>query len=270
AQVQAKLQRRVERSLRRLGIHLRLKERLLLTEAQRMAGWIESSRSYMTNHGDYVETDLLFVCTGNVRYNTRLVEDLAARTIEEVISRTGEIHVLPTLQLVAYPHIFAIGDCADASPIKLATAAFDQARFCARNIFRLIRHRRAWEEEQAAHATFAALTQFSPHDMGSLHPHQHCSGLATPSSHSASSTQDDESRLATKRENNPDESAKLALYRPVPKFVLSLGPRDGVGQWPYVGILPAWFACRHKSRRLMLGQIYRFFGAELPPNAKTI
>jgi NADH dehydrogenase FAD-containing subunit len=184
-----------------------------------------------------------FVCTGNVRYNTHLVRRLAERTIEEIISRTGEIHVLPTLQLAAYPHIFAIGDCADASPIKLATAAFDQARCCARNIFRLIRHRRAWENERALRATTSALHSLTLNPSG-------------PSGEQA--------------EENPDETAKLARYRMVPKFVLSLGPNDGVGQWPYIGILPSWFACRHKSRRLMLAQIYRFFGSELPPRVKTV
>ncbi|KAI9596369.1 hypothetical protein BDF19DRAFT_438877 [Syncephalis fuscata] len=246
AAVRRKLQLRVEKTLKKMGVNLRLHERVLLTEAQRMSGWIEGTRRYTTNQGEFIETDLLFVCTGNVRYNTRLVEKLASNTIEEVISRTGEIHVLPTLQLVPYPHIFAIGDCADASPIKLATAAFDQARFCARNIRRMVRHRQEYQRQLPARSRVDSLL---------------CIG--------DSQIQSQIDAEDKKGYEHVDEMAKLARYKPVPKFVLSLGPEDGTGQWPYIGILPSWFACRHKSKRLMLGQIYRFFNADLPAKSQT-
>ncbi|RKP27068.1 hypothetical protein SYNPS1DRAFT_8492, partial [Syncephalis pseudoplumigaleata] len=133
-----KVHRHIERSLCDMGVELRTKESVLLTETQRLRGFIEETSVYTTNLGASIETDLLLVCAGNVRYNTKLIEKLAANTLEEVINAKGEIHVLPTLQLVPYPHIFAIGDCSDASPLKLATAALDQARVCARNIMRLI------------------------------------------------------------------------------------------------------------------------------------
>ncbi|RKP27066.1 hypothetical protein SYNPS1DRAFT_21317 [Syncephalis pseudoplumigaleata] len=136
--VRHKLQMRVEKTLKKMGVQLRLNERVLLTENQRMRGWIEGTRHYTTNKGEFIETDLL------------------------------------------------------AS---------------------------AWAYESA----YARV----------------------------------------------DETAKLARYKATPKFVLSLGPEDGTGQWPYIGILPSWFACRHKSKRLMLGQIYRFFNAELPSKTQT-
>ncbi|KAI8057289.1 hypothetical protein BDF22DRAFT_740826 [Syncephalis plumigaleata] len=252
--VRQKLQLRVEKTLRKMGVQLRLNERVLLTENQRMRGWIEGTRHYTTNHGDFIETDLLFVCTGNVRYNTRLVQKLASNTLEEVISRTGEIHVLPTLQLVPYPHIFAIGDCADASPIKLATAAFDQARFCARNICRIIRHRQSYQQRLQR----------------AKYQQQHHSLLVVADDNNNYSSRPYYSTEISEEEyKRVDETAKLARYKPIPKFVLSLGPEDGTGQWPYIGILPSWFACRHKSKKLMLGQIYRFFNAELPTKIQT-
>jgi hypothetical protein len=164
-----------------------------------------------------------------------------------VISRTGEIHVLPTLQLVPYPHIFAIGDCADASPIKLATAAFDQARFCARNICCIIRHRQAYQRAiQTKYHQQNYRLLIADEDNSQLYP-----------------------EISEEEYKRVDETAKLARYKPIPKFVLSLGPEDGTGQWPYIGILPSWLACRYKSKRLMLEQIYRLFNAELPAKIQT-
>ncbi|KAI8057182.1 hypothetical protein BDF22DRAFT_740710 [Syncephalis plumigaleata] len=229
--VRQKLQLRVEKTLRKMGVQLRLNERVLLTENQRMRGWIEGTRHYTTNH----------------------VQKLASNTLEEVISRTGEIHVLPTLQLVPYPHIFAIGDCADASPIKLATAAFDQARFCARNICRIIRHRQSYQQRLQR----------------AKYQQQHHSLLVADDNNIYSSRPYYSTEISEEEYKRVDETAKLARYKPIPKFVFSLGPEDGTGQWPYIGILPSWFACRHKSKKLMLGQIYRFFNAKLPTKIQT-
>jgi NADH dehydrogenase FAD-containing subunit len=57
--VRQKLRLRVEKTLRKMGVNLRLNECVLLTEDQRMRGWIEGTRHYTTNHGNFIETDLL-------------------------------------------------------------------------------------------------------------------------------------------------------------------------------------------------------------------
>ncbi|KAI9596365.1 hypothetical protein BDF19DRAFT_438870 [Syncephalis fuscata] len=225
-----KLHRHVERSLQRMGVNIRLNETLLLTEPQRLRGFIEETSVYTTNLGESIETDLLFVCAGNVRYNTKLVEKLAANTLEEVINSQGEIHVLPTLQLVPYPHIFAVGDCSDAYHVKLAVAAIDQARVCARNIIRLIQHRRTYEAEQQA---TSAITEQQPEKqmLSEMESYEHI-----------------------------DSTANLIRYQPTFKFVLSLGPDDGIG---------IWIARRFKSRTLMLPFIYRLYNLTFPSKART-
>jgi NADH dehydrogenase FAD-containing subunit len=57
--ISRKVHHQIERSLRHLGVKIRLKEVLLLTEAQRLRGFIEETCVYTTNLGDAIETDLL-------------------------------------------------------------------------------------------------------------------------------------------------------------------------------------------------------------------
>ncbi|KAI8057288.1 hypothetical protein BDF22DRAFT_740822 [Syncephalis plumigaleata] len=254
--VSRKVHQHIERSLRHLGVKIRLKEALLLTEAQRLRGFIEETCVYTTNQGNSIETDLLFICAGNVRYNTKLVEKLASSTLEEVINSKGEIHVLPTLQLVPYPHIFAIGDCCDAAPAKLAVAAIDQSRVCVRNVVRLVQHRRAYEAEQQQQQQAAAKSSSN----------KNCNNNNNNSNGSSNAT-----AILGEMESyeHIDATANLVRYQNNFKFVLSLGPNDGVGVWPYLGVMPGWMAKRFKSRSLMMPVIYRTLNVPFPSKART-
>jgi NADH dehydrogenase FAD-containing subunit len=185
------------------------------------------------------------------------VEKLASNTLEEVINSKGEIHVLPTLQLVPYPHIFAIGDCCDATPVKLAAAAIDQSRVCVRNIVRLIQCRRAYEAEQQQQQQQQQAAAKSSSDNNN-----HTNGPSMPSD-SIVTIDELESY------EHIDATANLVRYQNNFKFLLSIGPNDGVGIWPYIGVLPGWISKRFKSRDLMMPVIYRMLNVPFPSKART-
>lgn len=56
-----------------------------------------------------------------------------------MLTESGMIRVLPTMQVQGYPDIFAVGDAADAfGAINAGHTAWDQAEVAANNILRLI------------------------------------------------------------------------------------------------------------------------------------
>ncbi|KAK0477886.1 hypothetical protein IW261DRAFT_1484350 [Armillaria novae-zelandiae] len=156
-------------SLQSLGIEVILGERLDLSSADKYneAG----QRVVRTLSGRDIATDLMLLCTGQTP-NTALLKDMDANTVD---MQTGLARVLRTLQLsnletdpdtlpaalakisldgsadpqqdiatveTHYPHIFAIGDAADAfGALKAGHNAYFQGEVAARNILRLINDR---------------------------------------------------------------------------------------------------------------------------------
>ncbi|PBK68507.1 FAD/NAD(P)-binding domain-containing protein [Armillaria solidipes] len=153
-------------SLESLGIDVILGERLETSSADKYneAG----QRVVSTLSGRDIATDLMLLCTGQ-KPNTALLKDMDPNTVDV---QTGLARVLRTLQLsdlktdpdtlpadlakisldgnadpvqdegkakTHYPHIFAIGDAADAfGAIKAGHNAYFQGEVAARNVLRLI------------------------------------------------------------------------------------------------------------------------------------
>ncbi|KLO16071.1 FAD/NAD(P)-binding domain-containing protein [Schizopora paradoxa] len=108
-----------------------------------------NGRIVRTEKGREISCDLLLLCTGQLP-NTGLLRELSPDSVDPL---TGLAHVLPTMQLgilpsneaemeeevTLYPHIFVIGDAADAfGAIKAGHTASFQAEVAAANILRLI------------------------------------------------------------------------------------------------------------------------------------
>jgi len=158
----------VLQSLENLGVDVMLGERLDMQSV--FAPPVASKpgelpvRMVRTQSGREIQTDLLLLCTGQIP-NTGL---LAAMDPDTVLSDSKMARVLPTMQLdtspfgvdgeaggpvddeeegvmeteTRYPHIFAIGDCADAfGAINAGHTAYYQGEVAARNILRLVRRR---------------------------------------------------------------------------------------------------------------------------------
>ncbi|KAK0492526.1 hypothetical protein EDD18DRAFT_1410347 [Armillaria luteobubalina] len=154
------------RSLESLGIEVILGERLDMSSSDKYneAG----QRVVRTLSGRDINTDLMLLCTGQ-KPNTALLKGMDPKTVD---AQTGLARVLRTLQLsdqemdpdtlpaalakvsldesadpaqdrekitTHYPHIFAIGDAADAfGAINAGHNAYYQGEVAARNVLRLI------------------------------------------------------------------------------------------------------------------------------------
>ncbi|KAJ7082536.1 hypothetical protein C8R43DRAFT_1092784 [Mycena crocata] len=145
-------------------------------------------RTVRTDTGRKIRADLVLLCTGQ-RPNTGFLQELDARTVD---IKTGLAHVLPTMQLgvlpsstadastlandlagmalqegiavgeeaetTPYPHIFVVGDAADAvGAIPAGHNADYQASVAARNILRLV-----GEGAEAAAKADATLESYTP------------------------------------------------------------------------------------------------------------
>lgn len=119
---------------------------------------IEDCQTVLTTDGKRLQADLVLFCTGQVQ-NTWFLESISPQSINH--RDGGAAYVLPSLQLAIkrhekvepseHPHIFVIGDAADAfGALKAGHVAWEQAEFACRNILKLIR---GGEEE---------LDQYSP------------------------------------------------------------------------------------------------------------
>ncbi|KAK0229565.1 hypothetical protein EDD85DRAFT_957340 [Armillaria nabsnona] len=153
-------------SLESLGIEVILGERLDTSSAEKYNEG--GQRVVRTLSGRDVATDLMLLCTGQ-KPNTSLLNEINPHTVDV---QTGLARVLRTLQVsdletdpdmlpaalanisldvitepgqdrgkvtTQYPHIFAIGDAADAfGAIKAGHNAYFQGEVAARNVLRLI------------------------------------------------------------------------------------------------------------------------------------
>ncbi|PBK88257.1 FAD/NAD(P)-binding domain-containing protein [Armillaria gallica] len=136
-------------SLESLGIEVILGERLDTSSAEKYNE--EGQRVVRTLSGRDIATDLMLLCTGQ-KPNTSLLKDMNPHTVD---AQTGLARVLRTLQIsldvatepgqdrgkvtTQYPHIFAIGDAADAfGAIKAEHNAYFQGEVAVRNVLRLI------------------------------------------------------------------------------------------------------------------------------------
>ncbi|KAF7985474.1 hypothetical protein HWV62_5243 [Athelia sp. TMB] len=132
-------------AMRELGVEVVLGERLDLASAREESA--AGRRVVRTVAGREIAADLLLLCTGQ-QPNTELLEAMDSRT---VVHGSGLARVLRTLQLgvgsepeesaepTPYPHIFAIGDAADAfGAINAGHIAYRQGELAARNIVRLV------------------------------------------------------------------------------------------------------------------------------------
>ncbi|KAF7985476.1 hypothetical protein HWV62_5247 [Athelia sp. TMB] len=145
-------------ALDELNVEVILGERLELESTQEEPPKRNAAgqRVVQTVTGREIAADLLLLCTGQ-KPNTELLDSMDSRT---VINGSGLARVLRTLQLTVestssaetplhpasdetteptpYPHIFAIGDAADAfGAINAGHVAFRQGALAARNIVRL-------------------------------------------------------------------------------------------------------------------------------------
>lgn len=90
------------------------------------------TKNFVTQKGIALDADLCFFCTGIIP-NTELFSKHFASSLNE----RKQVHVLGTLQLENYPHIFVVGDLNDIPEEKTAQAAEKQAAIAATNLFRL-------------------------------------------------------------------------------------------------------------------------------------
>ncbi|CAE6431367.1 unnamed protein product [Rhizoctonia solani] len=147
----------INATMRKLNINLILGQRLdLKSTLPENAEYDERGRRVVkTEQGKRICADLVLLCTGQVP-NTALMRDLAPHTIDE---KTGMVKVLRTMQVDLadpqfinqasegqskrasdLPHIYAIGDAADAfGAIKAGHTAHWQAEVAAKNILATIR-----------------------------------------------------------------------------------------------------------------------------------
>ncbi|KAJ1310430.1 hypothetical protein OPQ81_007163 [Rhizoctonia solani] len=127
--------------LKELGVSVLLSSRVDLNSAEDHDG----KRTLKTVDGRRIGAELVLMCTGQ-RPNTSLLSNVSPSSIEP---RTGLVNVLRSLQLgpgssststeSPVPHIFVIGDAADAfGALNAGHTAWTQAEIAGRNIGRLI------------------------------------------------------------------------------------------------------------------------------------
>ncbi|CAE6363294.1 unnamed protein product [Rhizoctonia solani] len=147
-----KIHDEINKTMHALGVNLILGQRLdLKTTLPEHAEYDEQGRRVVkTENGKNICADLVLLCTGQTP-NTPLMRDLVPRAIDD---QTGMIKVLRTMQVdlppksrfivqdgstnaprTELPHVYAIGDAADAfGVIKAGHTAHWQAEVAAKNI----------------------------------------------------------------------------------------------------------------------------------------
>jgi NADH dehydrogenase len=117
-----------EQALRERGVWLDYNTKLVAVEEGQI----------LLDYGNSLESlpvDLVLWTAGNSPH--RLVQDLIQR-FQLSHTANGSLAIAPTLQLPAYPHVFALGDIANLTDNSLpatAQVAYQQASYCARNIW---------------------------------------------------------------------------------------------------------------------------------------
>lgn len=108
---------------------------------------VDSAATIHTMDGREIHADLILFCTGQ-KHNTSFLETLSPQSINH--KNASAAYVTPSLQLgiktddgkvelSGFPHIFVVGDAADAfGARKSGNSAWFQAEHAARNIVRLI------------------------------------------------------------------------------------------------------------------------------------
>ncbi|CAE6447076.1 unnamed protein product [Rhizoctonia solani] len=145
-----KMHDEINKTMHNLNVNLILGQRLdLKTILPENAEYDEQGRRVVkTESGMRMCADLVLLCTGQSP-NTALVRDLAPQAID---TKTGLVKVLQTMQIDSpnsrfvaqdgtsggqtnIPHIYAIGDAADAfGAIKAGHTAYQQAEVASKNI----------------------------------------------------------------------------------------------------------------------------------------
>ncbi|CAE6486334.1 unnamed protein product [Rhizoctonia solani] len=145
-----KMHNEITKTMHRLGVSLILGQRLDLgTTLPDNTEYDEKGRRVVkTESGKRICADLVLLCTGQAP-NTALMRDLAPQAVD---ANTGLVKVLRTMQVdlphstfvaqdempnqvTTMPHIYAIGDAADAfGAIKAGHTAHSQAEIASRNI----------------------------------------------------------------------------------------------------------------------------------------
>ncbi|KXZ42169.1 hypothetical protein GPECTOR_191g301 [Gonium pectorale] len=88
-----------------------------------------------TDRGGALAADLVLWCVAGGPVTAFMRPDLAG-----CLDERGAVKVLPSLQLPAHPHIFALGDCNDVAESKLGYLAMKQAELAAANLQVLVRN----------------------------------------------------------------------------------------------------------------------------------
>ncbi|CAE6530100.1 unnamed protein product [Rhizoctonia solani] len=145
-----KMHDEINNTMHKMNVDLVLGQRLdLKTTLPENAEYDENGRRVVkTESGKRICADLVLLCTGQSP-NTALLRDLAPQAVDD---NTGLVKVLKTMQVdlpdskfvaqdgttqigTTMPHIYAVGDSADAfGAIKAGHTAFAQAELAAKNI----------------------------------------------------------------------------------------------------------------------------------------
>ncbi|KIJ58471.1 hypothetical protein HYDPIDRAFT_102602, partial [Hydnomerulius pinastri MD-312] len=146
----------VFQGLQELGVRIVLGERLDMSSLHNPKEGTIGTRVIRTTKGRVIEGDLVVLCTGQTP-NTSLLRAMDPRTIDP---ETGLVRVLRSMQVsvrpspeaeaeaegsgsepeTPYPHLFAIGDAADAfGAINAGHTAYYQGEVAGRNLIRLLR-----------------------------------------------------------------------------------------------------------------------------------
>lgn len=129
---------RLHDALAKLKVQLILGERLVTDE--RMTGNCFEKRTFVTDKGSQIESDIQLFC-GGFRPVAKLVREMDASLVDD----RGFVKVNPQLQLadIRYDHIFALGDASDNPSPKLTSVAVNQAKFLAGEFVTVLRKKQA-------------------------------------------------------------------------------------------------------------------------------
>ncbi|GJE88851.1 NADH dehydrogenase [Phanerochaete sordida] len=154
----AQMHERIVTRMAELKIDVILGERLDLSTVPPSALTDSGEHVLRTLSGREIRAGLVLLCTGQ-RPNTELLSTLAP----DAILPDGQVRITPTMQVAAssgegagydglrvlHPHIFVIGDAADAfGECKLGHCASSQGKVAANNILKLVRRQEGSTEEE--------------------------------------------------------------------------------------------------------------------------
>jgi len=129
----------IQRRMDALGISCVINDRIILPSDD-ILNQMENNKKESATHiiqtraGKEIEADLFLDCTGQ-RPNSQLLANYAPNSLSE----SGFVRVSKTLRVHGLPHIFALGDVADAGCIKAGHVAWEMGTIVAANIVALIR-----------------------------------------------------------------------------------------------------------------------------------